>query len=224
MVGSAWGIPTQHKAGAALSWCHANPAFKYPEGPNNRPIVCLPPGEWPPNLRRVGVPPEGPYLGRSPPTGQPPQRGPNAYPRNRVICQFTGPPPTAEQSKRMDADQYYCPQNDTPVPANDGSSPYGSFANPLTPLPETPKPLKLKYPWILGKPGWIDSGRIGIHAYRFDDGHVYEFKTTVEGHDGYVLQTSPPPKLLRQGISITGQAGYMNRNKFLVYLSGDFIE
>ena len=95
----------------------------------------------------------------------------------------------------MDADQYYCPSNATPVPPNDGSSPspYGGFENPLPPVPAAPKPFKLKFPWILGRPGWIDSGRVGIRAYRFDNGHVYEFKATVEGYDGYVLQTFPPP-------------------------------
>lgn len=31
-------------------WCHAKPGFRGPEGPNNRPLICLNPGEKPPYL------------------------------------------------------------------------------------------------------------------------------------------------------------------------------
>jgi hypothetical protein len=32
-------------------WCHANPRFQFPEGPNNLPLICLEPGEKPPYLQ-----------------------------------------------------------------------------------------------------------------------------------------------------------------------------
>jgi len=32
-------------------WCHANPQFQFPEGPNNHPLLCLEPGKKPPYLQ-----------------------------------------------------------------------------------------------------------------------------------------------------------------------------
>ncbi|HEX3484940.1 MAG TPA: hypothetical protein VHT51_07750 [Micropepsaceae bacterium] len=32
-------------------WCHANPQFQFPEGPDNRPLICLEPGKKPPYLQ-----------------------------------------------------------------------------------------------------------------------------------------------------------------------------
>jgi hypothetical protein len=32
-------------------WCHANPGFQFPEGPDNRPLICLEPGKKPPYLQ-----------------------------------------------------------------------------------------------------------------------------------------------------------------------------
>jgi hypothetical protein len=159
-----------------------------------------------PSQGSPGVSPEGPYIGRSPPTGQVARRGPGAYPPSRVTCQ-TSRPPTAAEMAEMNRNPYWAP--DCTKPGDEGSGPYGGPNDSATPQPAASKPAKLKYPWILGRPGWIAASGGDIRAYRFADGQVYEFPTTApEG----VLQSYPPPKVFRNGVLKQGVATYKALN------------
>jgi hypothetical protein len=206
------GDPYSARQTGELSWCHVNPGFVGPEGPNNHPIVCLPPGEQPPYLRGGGGggDPEGPYLGRRPPIGDIPRRGPGAYPRGRVTCQANNQlrTPTAEEWAHMNRDPYWCPDLSKPPLAESGPGAGESTAPPTG----AGKPGALRYPKVLGRPGWIPSRGGGVRAYRFADGHVYEFASTLSIG---VLQGSPPPRLLRNGKLIDAVATYGNRNGFM---------
>jgi hypothetical protein len=199
-----------------LSWCHANPKFVWPEGPGDSPVECLPPGQTPPYLQGGGAP-EGPFVGRLPPTGQIPRQGPSAYPPGNVTCQQYYKKLTPAQIEEMGRSPYGC--NITPDPDAKSSSPYGPDDS-LTKAQPPPKPATLKYPWLVGRPGWIEQRRTDISAYRFDDGHIYEFHTKLpEG----VLQMSPLPTLLRNGTIIEAVATYKSGNGSL-RMPGDFIE
>jgi hypothetical protein len=80
---------------------------------------CQNPNAWRiPQCNKNAAPPgpSGPYIGNRPPTGSIPPRGPNAYPRNRVVCQSTGL--TQQQLQAMSP--YGCdpPPSSTRAPLN----------------------------------------------------------------------------------------------------------
>ena len=183
------------------TWCHSTPGFVGPESRNNRPITCLPRGDQPPYLKGRAAPPEGPYLGHVPPTGQIPPRGPCAYPRNQVTCQL---PETPEYKAALKEWMDQSPYND---PSN---------------FKFKPKPPPTTYTWKDDRPGWnVDTGGGDFRAYRFPNGHVYEFARNVGGESGGFLQTSPPPKEQTQkGYERLGDAPYKDRNNIIRSYTG----
>ena len=67
--------------GLHMRWCRlAN------TGEGEFAIICLKDGERPPGLQGGGTPPEGPFLGRIPPT-DPPRRDCRRYANGTVVCQ-----------------------------------------------------------------------------------------------------------------------------------------
>ena len=184
--------PNPHSGPPGPRWCHLNP----PSGPPT--VFCLPAGEQPPYLKIGGAPPEGPYLGNIPPTGQIPRRGPAAYPPGRVTAQAPS-------------------QGSSPY-AYPAQSPYGDGGVTAQPAPTTqPPPAGRKYPVVLGMPTWLPPKGLDVRAYRFDDGHVYEFETQI-ANDVLLTDNEMPPVGQRQGNRIQLRATYRDFTNGVVSL------
>jgi hypothetical protein len=163
-------------------------------------------------LKRVGAPPEGPSLGRVPPTGQIPPRGPCAYPRNSVTCQlpsdspYSFPEPQRPRAPTDLGSPYSFPEPLPPRASGKPDNPYGDgSAQPQPPDVDPPPDAAMvarwrNYRWKDDQPGWNDLGEYGkrpgggdYRAYRFENGQAYEFPTKW-GTDP--LDTTEPAKLL----------------------------